>query len=516
MKRRDFFKVVGAGAASTAVLTSPLASAASKAAPVDFSVSDAPLDGIAMADLVRQKKVSPKELVQDAISKIAKTNDKVNAVVAECYDVALERADEINVNSPFAGVPFLAKDCVDVEGLDSTLGSMLNKGRKPEETSWFIKAAHNAGLNTIGMSNIPEMMTLGCTTNPLYGATRNPWDLSKGVHASTGGGAAAVAAGYTPLIHSTDGGGSSRMPASATGIFGYKPSRDQLITGLANGSTMEDFTHQSIMSRTVRDTALAVCVTENHVKDDFNTAFPRTALGYVTQPLNRQIRVAVTMKDMYGKLPDAETQKAIKSTVKLLEELGHIVVEVDHPVQPEISETFMDNYLGVFGNKMAVFADMFDNMGNPLESMPNVVSPNVTFLAREMQKRVAANPNLYKESNDYCHAFALKHSHEFFANADVWLTPCTSHTPNDISYFDQQAKSGQEIWDRSVKLMSYTPVENVAGNPAMSVPLYWTADNMPIGSHFSAARGNDRILFELAYQLENARPWANRKAPIFV
>lgn len=519
LKRRDFFKVMGKGAVSAAALTIPasLAGAATstkQSVPADFRTPDMPLDATAMAELVRHKKATPKELVQEAIYKIKQTNGEVNAVVAECYDIALQRADTINPNSPFAGVPFLAKDCVDVEGLDSTLGSVLNKGRKPDNTSWFIQAAHNAGLNTIGMANIPEMMTLGCTQNPLYGATRNPWDLRKGVHASTGGGAAAVAAGYTPIIHSTDGGGSSRMPASATGIFGYKPSREQLITGLTNGSTMEDFTHQSFMSRTVRDTALAISVTENHCKDGFDTAFPRTPIGMIHTSLNRSICIGVTMRDIYGRLPDEPTQAAIKSSVKLLEQLGHVVIEVDQPVSD--GEQFMLSYMGVFGNKMAQFAAQFDALGAPLESMPDKVSDNVTYLARTMQARTQVNPNLYTESQAQCHAFALKHNHQFFDQIDVWLTPCSNHIPKNISYFDQKMHSGEEIWKRSEKLMSYTPVENVAGNPAMSVPLYWTADNMPVGSHFSAARGNDRLLFELAYQLEVARPWANKRAPIFV
>ncbi|MGF1910016.1 amidase [Vibrio kasasachensis] len=516
LKRRDFFKVMGKGAVTAAALTLPVtvSVSANQNVPADFQSPQAPLDATAMAELVRSKKITPKELIQEAIYKIKQTNHQVNAVVAECYDLALERADSINPYSPFAGVPFLAKDCVDVEGLDSTLGSILNKGRRPESTSWFIQAAHNAGLNTIGMSNIPEMMTLGCTQNPLYGATRNPWDLRKGVHSSTGGGAAAVAAGYTPIIHSTDGGGSSRMPASATGIFGYKPSREQLITGLPNGSTMEDFTHQSFMSRTVRDTALAISVTENHVKDSFATGFPRTPIGMVHTPLNRQIRVGVTMRDIYGRLPDEDTQAAIKSTVKLLEQLGHIMVEIEQPVKD--GEQFMLNYMGVFGSKMASLAAQFDVLGTPLESMADKVSDNVTYLARTMQQRVLQNPNLYQESQGGCHAFALKHNREFFNAIDVWLTPCAHHSPKDISYFDQKQHSGEEIWKRSEELMSYTPVENVAGNPAMSVPLYWTKEKMPVGSHFSAARGNDRLLFELAYQLEVARPWADKKAPIFV
>ena len=516
MKRRDFLKVVGSGVATAGAIASPIvfSDQLKKEAVVSPTPSGTPLDATDMAELVRAKKVSPKELVQDAIQKIKKTNDQVNAVVAQCYDEALERADSINPNSAFAGVPFLAKDCVDVEGLESTLGSMLNKGRKPESTSWFIKACENAGLNTIGMSNIPEMMTFGCTQNPVYGATRNPWNLNKGVHASTGGGAAAVAAGYVPLIHSTDGGGSSRMPASACGIFGYKPSRDQLITGLVNGDTNEEFTHQSFMSRSVRDTAQAISLTENHIKDGFETPFPRTATGFVTRPLQRPLKIGVTLTDIFGHKPDQETQNAFFSTVKLLQELGHEVVEVKHPVAD--GDVFTFNYMGVFGRKMGAFADQFDAMNSPLESIPERVSENVAYLARVMQERTRQNPNLYQESVDYCHQFALRHKHQFFADIDVWLTPVTSRIATDLEYFDQKKHSGKTILERSEKLMSYTTVENVAGNPAMSVPLYWTQDNLPVGSHFSAARGNDRLLFELAYQLEEARPWAHKKAPVFV
>ncbi|SKA62788.1 amidase [Enterovibrio nigricans] len=514
MKRRDFFKALGAGAASAAVLTSPIARAKSSATVATNTLAGTPLDGIAMADLVRAKKTSPTELIQEAIYKIKQTNDQVNAVVATCFDDALKRAETININSAFAGVPFLVKDCVDVRGVESTNGSILNKGRKPEATSWFVRASENAGLINIGMSNIPEMMSLGCTQNPLYGATRNPWDLTKSVHSSTGGGAAAVAAGYVPLVHSTDGGGSSRMPASACGIFGFKPSRDQLITGLSNGNTNEDFTHQSFMSRSVRDTALAVSLTENHTKDGFDTPFSRTATGFVTQPLRRKLRIAVTLEDLFGAKPDIETRKAFYSTVKLLGELGHEVIEVKHPVTN--NDDFLWNYMGVFGNKMAAFADMFDGMGKPLESMPEKVSENVTYLAREMQSRVRKHPNLYPDAVAQCHQFAIQHNNTFFADVDVWLTPVCSIIAPDLAYFDQKTHSGKTIWERSEKLMSYTPVENVAGNPGMSVPLYWTPSGIPVGSHFSAARGNDRLLLELAYQLEEAKPWAHKKAPIYV
>ncbi len=333
LKRRDFFKVMGKGAVSAAAISLPTLANATPTSPTnlpsDHQTVDSPLDATEMANLIRDKKASPKEFVQEAIYKIRQTNDHVNAVVSECFDLALERANSFNPNSPFAGVPFLVKDCVDVVGLECTLGSKLNQGRKPNATSWFIRATQNAGLNTIGMTNIPEMMTLGCTQNSLYGATRNPWDLSRGVHSSTGGGAAAIAAGYVPLVHSTDGGGSSRMPASATGIFGFKPSRESLISGLTDGSTSEGFTHQSFMSRTVRDAALAVSVTEHHTKNDFETPFPRTPIGMVNASLNRQIKIGVTLKDIHGRLPDEDTLAAIRSTVSLLESLGHIVIEVE-------------------------------------------------------------------------------------------------------------------------------------------------------------------------------------------
>ena len=189
LKRRDFFKVMGKGAVSAAAISLPTLANATPTSPTnllsDHQTIDSPLDATEMANLIRDKKASPKEFVQEAIYKIRQTNDQVNAVVSECFELALERANSFNPNSPFAGVPFLAKYCVDVVGLECTMGSKLNQGRKPDTTSWFIRATQNAGLNTIGMTNIPEMMTLGCTQNPLYGATRNPWALSRGVHSST-------------------------------------------------------------------------------------------------------------------------------------------------------------------------------------------------------------------------------------------------------------------------------------------------------------------------------------------
>ncbi|WP_295893817.1 amidase [uncultured Vibrio sp.] len=514
MKRRDFFKVVGATAASAAVVSTTGCTSVKAGSPglVGDAATDAPLDATGMAELVRNKKATPKELVQEAQYKINKTNKDINAVVQTCFDEALDRADNINPNSPFAGVPMLYKDCIDVAGMRCTTGSKINYNNIPEKSSYFVRACENAGLNTIGLTNIPELMSLMCTNNELYGVTRNPWNLDYSVASSTGGGAAAVAAGYTPLVHSTDGGGSSRIPASACGIFGWKPSRDQLITGKADGDTNEAYTHQSFMSRSVRDVALALSVTEAHTKDDFDTAWPRTAMGLVHQPLNRPLRVGVSLRDVKGNLPDQETTKAIMSTVSLLEELGHTVVEVNHPITD--GDRFWYDYMGEFGLAFGALAGMFDSMGMDMHKT-DLIGPNVAGTVEWINNRQKTNPNMVAEARAFQTTLAQQHNRGFFGKVDVWLTPVTGHITPKVGFFDMN-ESNATIVEKTEAYMGYTPLENIAGNPAMSVPLYWTKEGLPVGSHFSAARGNDRLLLELAYQLEAARPWAQKKAPNYV
>ncbi|MGL6313757.1 amidase [Vibrio sp. WXL103] len=510
MKRRDFFKTVGAGAASAVVLSHPLSKAMATTIHKPESNSTV-LDGIGMAELVRDGKATPKELAQEAIAKVKATNKQINAVVTETFDRALQHADNINKYAPFAGVPFLIKDCVDVAGVRSTNGSKLTANNVPRASAAIVESCERAGFNIIGMSHSPEFTASPSTESILFGATKNPWDLSLSPGGSTGGGAAAIAAGYVPVCHATDGGGSARMPASACGIFGYKPSRELLISGSSDGSDDFIFTHQTFMSRTVRDTALAAAVNENHLSA---SDYPRTPLGYVNTPLRKKLKIGVTLNNFFGQTPDIETQNAITSSVKLLEELGHTVIDCTNPIN---GEEFYSNYFSIFASRLAALGKMVENStGKPLEES-GVLGWQPVGMIREYEQKIAANPDFTKQGYEYMERLILEHNHQFFSDIDVWLTPVTLTQTPKSSYFDPNIHSDyEEHVEKAYSFMSYTPVQNVAGNAAISVPLYWTKAGIPIGSMLSAPRGHDRLLFELAYQLEQARPWANKTAPHYL
>ncbi len=475
MKRRDFIKTLGLTGSAVAVASvaptalSSTASLSPQTTP--SSNSKVPLDGIAMADLVRTGKATPKELAQEAIEKIKKTNVEINAMVTDCFDQALERADNINKNAPFAGVPLLIKDCVDVAGVRSTNGSRLMQNNIPKESSDFVIGCEDAGFNILGMSNSPEFTTSSSTENHLFGATRNPWNLTKSVGGSSGGGAASVAAGYSPIAHGTDGGGSCRLPASACGIFGYKPSRNLLLSGATGGKPDFVLTHSSFMSRSVRDTALATSLTEQHLRPSDKRRVP---LGYVTEPTKRSLRVGVTLKNMYGDTPDKETQKAIAHTVKLLRDLGHDVVEVSNPVN---GSQFIHNFTAVFGSRLGQLGKMLEAQSGVSLEESKILGWQVVGWIREFERNESRNSNYIEQGFDYMAKLDNELNTQFYKGVDVWLTPTMLNQVNEHKLTDPNLTSDFDTFKKlSLDVMSYTPIANLADNAAMSVPLYWTPE----------------------------------------
>ncbi|MGR5529078.1 amidase family protein [Vibrio alfacsensis] len=516
MKRRDFIKTMGLASSVAAISTiAPSAMAASNGSgakvPFGSSNSNTPLDGIAMANLVRQGKVTPRELAEEAIAKIKQTNGEINAVVNERFEAALKDADKINKNAPFAGVPILVKDCVDVAGVPSTNGSYMLKNNVPKTSSDFVVACESAGFNVLGMTHSPEFTSSASTESLLFGTTRNPWNLARSAGGSSGGAGAAVAAGYTPIVHGTDGGGSCRIPASMCGIFGYKPSRNLLISG-AVGTDDFVLTHSSFMSRSVRDTALAASLTENHVRS--NNQHQRVPLGYVNQPLERPLRIGVSLKNMFGDMPDKDTQEAIANTIKLLLSLGHEVIDVNNPVNgPE----FMLHFTAIFGSRLGQLGKMVEAQTQmKLEESKVLGWPTVGWI-REFEHHASKNSHYVEQGFVYKDALDTKLNEQFFKSVDLWLTPVTPDKAHDHTLTNPKLNSDFEVFkEQSNRALSFTPVANVADNPSISVPLYWTQSGIPIGSMFTAGRGNDRTLFELAYQLEQASPWAHKTAPNYV
>ena len=282
-------------------------------------------DALGLAELIKKKEINPTELIEVVINRIEALEGKINALTTRTFERALENAKHVNMESTFAGVPILMKDMIDIAGIPRTDGSRLLQSNIGNQTADYVKAVEKSGLIILGMTNVPEFTTTGITDNELFGPTHNPWNLDYSCNGSSGGAAAAVAAGYLPLVHGTDGGGSCRLPASACNLFGMKPSRYRMISGELDGSHDMFKTNQSI-SRTVRDNAALFFETQNKSGKYF------APIDLISEPNKKRLKIAYIPIGLKEFRSEDSNISACKEAAELCEHLGHQVVEIQHPV----------------------------------------------------------------------------------------------------------------------------------------------------------------------------------------
>ena len=466
-------------------------------------VPDDPLldhDGLGLAALVRNGEVTPGDLLDAAMSRVGRLDEILNSVIVDCADRARDHAARVDPSTPFAGVPTFLKDLVDLEGIRRTDGSRSMLGNiSPASPAW-VTAAEAAGLVMAGKTNTPEFASMTVTDNAVFGVTLNPWDPELHAGGSSGGAAAAVAAGYTPVAHGTDGGGSNRIPASWCGVFGMKPSRGRLASGDLDGTHPVFKTHLAL-SRSVRDNAAVFLATQNTVRGPLGNPYPHidTIPG-----LQGRLRIALTLEGPFGDVPDPAIQAAVEDTARLCEALGPEVVPVDHAVD---GEEFYAMYSGIFLSRTVGMIKMLEEAsGLPIEDSGLLTRCTIDFVRSGdlLPEGTAATAEAARVALE-------AHMAGFFANHDVWLTPVTPGMPMAPASW---ASSDPFDQDRSQLSMGSLPIANAIGGPGMSVPLWWDdATGLPVGSHFSAGPGRDELLYALAFQLEEARPWAGRWAP---
>jgi amidase len=458
-------------------------------------------DALGLAELVRTSQVTPAELVEDAIRKIEALNSKLNAVVCKTYDHARERASTVARDGLFAGVPLVVKDNATICGIPSTRGSRAFRDNVPDRTAPFFAAAARAGFVLVGVTNMPEMGLIDGTENLLYGPTSNPWNLTYSPGGSSGGSAACVAAGILPLAHGTDGGGSIRIPASHCGLFGLKASRGRLLPGSFATPTWPRLV-EGALSRTVRDTAAFLSVAEDP------ESLPK--LGLVSGKSPRRLTIAVRFEGMHGQAPHPEVRKAVASAVQLCRELGHTIVEAKPPLdQSALSEAAQQ----VAAIDVAKAVDA-------IARAKGIVRLEDGFEARALGLREQA---LRKGPFDRQIAAALPvlkagaaALDQFFQQWDIILSPVLREPIFKTGMRDQTAFSFKELDDMLRDYVAYTSLHNICGTTAMSVPLQWDADGLPLGIQFAARRGAEATLLTLALELEEALPWADRRPSIFV
>lgn len=483
-----------AAAAATALVPTGLIHGASRAHAAGRTAGGDlwQLDATAQAGLVRSGEVSALELVDASIARIEAIDGPINAVSTRLFERARDAARGRLPEGPFRGVPFLIKDLNDLAGAPTSSGSRLFADQIATADSGYVARTLTTGLVPVGKSNTPEFGLLGTTESLQLGVCRNPWDTDHTPGGSSGGAGAAVAAGLVPFAHATDGGGSIRIPASCCGLFGLKPSRGRLAPSEAEGPI--DIGVQHCVSRSVRDSAALFAGAEYRGSD---AALP--PVGHVTSPGQRRLRIAFATRSYTGAAPHPEVEVAAQRAAALCAELGHEVEEAAPVVD---GAAFIDAFMTVWSSWPAAVIEIAKGRGLDPADVLEPWTLSLAELFASKPEGALADAALHFERMGRVYD-------AFFDRYDLILTPTLSAPPVAIGH-QAPTVPFDVLYDRVLDWVAYTPIHNAAGTAAMSVPLAWSAAGLPIGMQFAARRGAERTLFELAYELEAAAPWADR------
>jgi amidase len=471
------------------------------------------LDATAQAELVRGGEATPGELVDAAIQRIEATNVELNAVIHPLFDEAREAAAGELSDGPFKGVPLLLKDLGPAfAGHPMHLGMRFLKeaGFTSPLDTYLAQRFRAAGFVTVGRTNTPELGILPTTEPDAYGPTRNPWDTSRSPAGSSGGSAAAVASGMVPAAHANDGGGSIRLPASACGLVGLKPTRQRVSIGPLLGDAMSGLTADLAVSRSVRDTAGVLEAVEGPAPGDPYVA-PAPLRPY-TEEVGAdpgKLRVGLVTEPFLDVAPDPVVVGAARDTAALLESLGHSVSE-DRPSgfeEVDILDTFLTRWMA---GQASTLDELGTLIGRPIG--PGDVEPLTWALAEEGWRRSAAQ-YLEAVSQHQLVTRIVAAWHE--SGFDLMLTPTMGELPTPLGAFDDSGPEPIAAIERGVPTAAFTALFNATGQPAISLPLHWSDDGLPVGIQLIAAYGREDLLIRIASQLEQARPWADRVPPIF-
>ena len=463
-------------------------------------------DGLGLAELVRRGETTPSELLDAALARLDARNPALNAVVTPLVDSARRDIAAGLPDGPFTGVPFLVKELVaSVAGAATTASSRLYRNQIASADSEIVARFRRAGLVIAGKTNSPEFGLSPTTESRLYGVTRNPWRLDLAPGGSSGGAAAAVAAGIVPVAHATDGGGSIRIPASACGLFGLKPTRARITAGPEGGEGLSGLAIQHVVSRSVRDSAALLDAIAGPLPGDPYAAAPpeRPWLDETKRPPGR-LRIGFARRAPTGVAVHADSVAAVEDAARLCESLGHQVEEAS----PSFDAAALERgFMTVFGAH--IMANISRATGGALPDR-ELVEP-LTYAIAERARGLSAAEFIVTLHG--LHREARKIA-AFFERHDIWLTPTLAQPPLPIGHFEIES-SDVDAW--IAKLAAFIPFTypfNVTGQPAMSVPLFWSAGGLPIGCQFVGRYGDEATLFRLAAQLEQARPWFDRRPPL--
>lgn len=466
------------------------------------------LDATAQAQLVRDGEASAAELAEAAIARIEATNPELNAVIHPLFEEGLEAARGELPDGPFRGVPFLLKDLgAAFAGQPLHLGMQYLKDRDfraPVDT-YLAQRFRAAGLVTIGKTNCPELGILPTTEPRAYGATRNPWDPSRSAGGSSGGSAAAVAAGMVPMAHANDGGGSIRIPAANCGLVGLKPSRQRISEGPLAGDFMSGLTAELCVSRSVRDTAALLEAVHGAAPGDPYVAPP--PLRPYTEEVGAdpgRLRIALWTETPIERDADPQVLAAANAAAGLLEGCGHTVDQPD--LSALVAMDLVDSFLVRWAAGQAQALDQLGMVGGAPIGREDVEP--LTWALAEIGRERSAGEYLAAVGGHQALSRLLAGVHE--SGFDLLLTPTLGEPPPLLGAFDDSGPDPMAAFERAFLSGCFTGAFNVSGQPAISLPLHWSEDGLPIGVQLAAPLGREDVLLRVASQLEEAAPWADR------
>jgi amidase len=451
------------------------------------------MDATAIAEAIATKKISVAEAVEAAIARAEKVNGELNAIVIKMYDDA-RKGSQQKAGGGLYGVPTFIKDSDNITGYPTQLGTGALKAKPAKSNSKFVNQFLSTGVRNLGKTTLPEFGLICSTENERWGITRNPWNTDYTTGGSSSGSAAMVASGVVPIASANDGAGSIRIPAAICGLVGLKPSRHRLY-GVDGGEAMPvQLVHQGVLTRTVRDTALFYAEAEKYYS---YARIPK--LGHVKEASKHRLRIAFFENLPVGQTAsqDADTYRIQKETAQLLQSLGHHVEQVPFPLDVETMVNHFLNYYGFFSYMMSHWS----RLTLKAKVDRSVLEPFTIGLAERFKSNMLKLPASIRAMRK-----TGLESEKLFHKYDVLMSPVLSHKTPKIGYFSPQL-SYEEVSKRAVDFASYTGLNNVTGAPAISLPLGVDSDGMPLGVHFSAPYGFDKRLMELAYELEEAKPW---------
>ncbi|MGI9332179.1 MAG: amidase [Gammaproteobacteria bacterium] len=469
-------------------------------------------DGLGLAGLVASGEVTPSELLEEALARVEALNPSLNAIATLQPETARSLIDTGPRDGAFEGVPFLLKDLgAEAKDFPSNSGSHLFAGTRYPFDSALYSRLRRAGLVTFGRTTSPELGIGPVTEAQIYGGpTRNPWNTGHTPGGSSGGAGACVAAGVLPAAHGSDGGGSVRIPASCNGLYGLKPTRARLPDGPASGEGWGGMAVDGFLTRSVRDTAALLDAT---VGADAGAPYWAPPLSATfTAAMSRQpgpLKMLYSTRSFTGEAVHPECCAAVESAAALCTALGHRVEEAAPTI--EVDDLMLAwCKIVACGTALAVQTKV-DSRGQPVQCEE---IEGVTRGACELANSISGAQ--YLQALNTVHRFGRQMA-AWFEECDVFVTPVLAEPPAAIGRFKPDNDDFLDYRLGPQGIFPYSPFAapfNASGQPAASVPLHWTADGLPVGVQFAAAFGADELLIALSAQLEQARPWFDRRPPL--